>query len=712
MTRTLTDLPAGLTVEPDEHVAVVTVRDEPLPDGGTLAVVSLTSADGRRPTTLGLRGLLALQDALLTVQARAQAGQLAAVAVTGRPGAFVAGADLTLARALRDRVGARALARLGHDTLRLLGEMPVPTVAWVGGYALGGGLELALHCDHRVAAAGVRALALPETSLGIVPGWGGCWLLPRLVGVEAAIDLAVLRPLAGNRQTSAEEALGLGLVDAVLPAQDFEQAALGWTVDLLRTRPPARAPRPPTESGTEAITRAAGVLDARLHGAAPAYAHALDLIARAGRRDRDAGFTAEDEVLTELLVSEQAAAAMYAAELVGSAARAHRSAGGTAEGDARRPVRQVGVVGAGLMAAQLGVLLAARLEVPVRLREVDEERAEAGRGRVRALVESQVRRGRITEDAAAVLLSRIEVGTDLRDLAGADLVIEAVTEVLEVKRSVFAEVEALVDPGTVLATNTSALSVTAMADGLEHPERVVGLHFFNPVAQMPLVEVVATQQSSDAALATAVDVAARAGKTVVRTTDRPGFVVNRVLLRMLAEVLGAVEDGAPVTVADRALRPLGLPMSPFALLDLVGLGVAQHVLGTLHDGLGARYRLSPGLERLVHEGRRVARPGAGGLPEVDPSIQDAFDGAATGAPVPDADEVLARVATGLAQEIGGLLDEGVVPGADQVDLAMILGAGWPPHLGGICPWLDREGWSEHALGRRLLPPRVAVRAEA
>jgi 3-hydroxyacyl-CoA dehydrogenase len=343
---------------------------------------------------------------------------------------------------------------------------------------------------------------------------------------------------------------------------------------------------------------------------------------------------------------------------------------------------------------------------------VDEERAEAGRGRVRTLVEAQVRRGRLTEDAAAALLDRIRVGTDLRDLAGADLVIEAVTEVLDVKRAVFAEVEALVDPGTVLATNTSALSVTAMADGLAHPERVVGLHFFNPVAQMPLVEVVATGSSSPEALATGVDVAARAGKTVVRTTDRPGFVVNRVLLRMLAEVLGAVEDGTPVTVADRALRPLGLPMSPFALLDLVGLGVAQHVLGTLHDGLGERFRLSPGLERLVREGRSVARPGPGGLPEVDPAIQEAFDDPVTGAPVPDADDVLARVATGLAQEIGGLLDEGVVADATQVDLAMILGAGWPPHLGGICPWLDREGWSEHVLGRRLLPPGLAVRAQA
>ncbi len=611
-----------------------------------------------------------------------------------------------------------------HATLRLLGEMPVPTVAWVSGYALGGGLELALHCDHRVVASGVRALGLPEAHLGIVPGWGGCWLLPRLVGLETAIDLAVLRPLAGNRLTGADEAARLGLVDAVLPAGDFEAAALAWTVDLLRDGPAPRtdrtlAPGTSTDATADdgstasaAVTRAATTLESRLHGAAPSYAHVLDLLARAGSRDRDAGFAAEDEALAVLLVSDQSRAAVYATELTGRGSRARTPGTDPAVQPVR--VRSVGIVGAGLMAAQLAVLLGGRLDVPVHLREVDAERAAAGRERIRALVDQQVERGRLSAADGEQLVGRLQVGTDLNDLAGADLVIEAVTEVLAVKRAVFADVEALVGPGTVLATNTSALLVTAMADGLAHPERVVGLHFFNPVAQMPLVEVVATGASTPVALATAVDVATRAGKTVVRTTDRPGFVVNRVLLRMLSEVLGAVEDGAPVTVADQALRPLGLPMSPFALLQLVGLPVARHVLGTLHDELGGRFRASPGLDRLVAEGRRVAQagPGAPGVVEVDPSVQEVFGAggrpSAEGtAAVPDADGVLARVCEGLAEEIGSLLDEGVVAGPEQVDLAMILGAGWPVHLGGICPYLDRAGWSQRVLGRRLLPPGVA-----
>lgn len=701
---------AGLPAEADDHVLRVTTRDVDLPDGaGVLALLTLTAADERRPTTLGPRGLAVLREALDAVRARAEAGEIAAVSVTGRPGCFVAGADLSVARRLDGLPQTRALAEAGHAALRPLGELPVPTFAWLTGHALGGGLELALHCDHRVAVAGIRSIGLPEASLGIVPGWGGCWLLPRLVGLPAAVDLAVLRPLANNRLTTAEQALDLGLVDAVLPAEGFEQSALAWTAGILRAGSPDRraADVPPVPDGEpDPVTRAAAVLEARLHGAAPAYAHTLHLLARADERDRDAGFRAEDEALSRLLASDEARAALYAAELTGRGAR--RAARAEGDADAPRAVRRVGIVGAGLMAAQLAVLLGSRLGVPVAMREVDEERAAAGRDRVRDLVEQAVGRGRLPEDAGHALLDGVRVGTDLADLADADLVIEAVTEVLDVKRAVFAELETLVRPDCVLATNTSALSVTAMAEGLAHPDRVVGLHFFNPVAQMPLVEVVATPSSDPAALATAVDVARRAGKTVVRTTDRPGFVVNRVLLRMLADVLGAVEDGTPVEAADTALRPLGLPMSPFALLQLVGLPVARHVLVTLHDELGDRYPLSPGLDALVEQGRAVALPGAGGLPEVDPAIQDAFGApTASGARAEQEAAVLDRVARGLAEEIGSLLDEGVVPSADQVDLAMLLGAGWPAHLGGICPWLDRAGWSERVLGRRLLPPGVA-----
>jgi 3-hydroxyacyl-CoA dehydrogenase len=280
--------------------------------------------------------------------------------------------------------------------------------------------------------------------------------------------------------------------------------------------------------------------------------------------------------------------------------------------------------------------------------------------------------------------------------------------VLEVKQRVFAELEDVVGEGTILATNTSALSVTGMSAHLRHPERVVGLHFFNPVAQMPLIEVVRTPASDDRATATGFAVAQALGKTAVGVADRPGFVVNRLLLRMLAEVAAAAEGGTPVTVADVALRPLGLPMGPFALIQLVGLPVALHVLGSLHTDLGDRYPLSPGLERLAREGRRVVPEpdGRGSEHDVDTAIQDVFGEPGRPGSLDEAG-VLDAVVTGLTQEVGLMLDEGVVGAPEQVDLAMLLGAGWPLHLGGLTPYLDRSGYAERVLGHRLLPPGVA-----
>src|SRR5690606_28168961 len=327
------------------------------------------------------------------------------------------------------------------------------------------------------------------------------------------------------------------------------------------------------------------------------------------------------------------------------------------------------------------------------------------------LVEAQVARlqrsGRLDETRATELRHRVTATPDLEELAGSDLVIEAVFEELAVKQRVFAEIEPVVGPDCALATNTSALSVTEMAAGLEHPERVVGLHFFNPVAQMPLVEVVRTPHTSDTAHATAFAVAAGARKSAIACEDAPGFVVNRVLVRLLGEVLGALEEGTSVAEADRALRPMGLPMGPFQLLQLVGPAVAMHVLDELRRGLGDRYPESPGLARMVAEGERFTvdeRPSAASAVRED---LDRFFGSRPLAEPLDVAGVLRRVQRALAEEVHLLLEDGVVADARDVDLAMVLGAGWPLHNGGVTPYLDRTGTSEAVTGRRFLAPGVA-----
>jgi 3-hydroxyacyl-CoA dehydrogenase/enoyl-CoA hydratase/carnithine racemase len=691
-----------------ERVTDALVRDVTLPgDLGTLALVTVDNGlDHTKPTTLGPGGLQRIREALLAQQERARAGEVAAVAVTGKPYYLAAGADLRIMGLLDSEDDARTIAQLGHDTYRLLGEMGVPTFAYVNGAALGGGLELALNATYRTVSADVSALALPETFLGLVPGWGGCTLLPRLIGVEKALDLILTRPLANNRRTDANTAHAMGVVDVVLHPADFLEQSIAWTADVLAGRITVdRRPLDDQATWDGVVAAARTQLDRRLHGARRAPYAALDLIAASRDLSLDEAFAAEDDVLTELLMSDELRASLYAFDLI---SRKARKPAGAPDESLARPVRSVGIVGAGLMARQLAVLIARRLRVPILMREVDDARVTAGVEGIRSMVEGMARKGRVSEAEGNRIIASITISTDLSTLAGADLVIEAVTEVMSVKQQVFAELEGILDEGAILATNTSALSVTEMSAHLAHPERVVGLHFFNPVAQMPLVEVVRTEASTDAAVATAFAVAKKLRKTAVGVADRPGFVVNRLLLRMLAEVAAAVEGGTPVQVADRALRPLGLPMGPFALIQLVGLPVALHVLHSLHEDLGDRYPLSPGLSRLSEEGRRVVPEpdGRGAEHDVDPAIQDVFGEPGRPGSL-DEDGVLDAVLRGLTEEVGLMLDEGVVGSPDQVDLCMVLGAGWPLHLGGITPYLDRSGHAERVLGRRFHEPGVA-----
>jgi 3-hydroxyacyl-CoA dehydrogenase len=293
---------------------------------------------------------------------------------------------------------------------------------------------------------------------------------------------------------------------------------------------------------------------------------------------------------------------------------------------------------------------------------------------------------------------------DKRVFADADFVLEAVFEEMKVKQQVFAEVEEIVSAECVLATNTSSLSVTEMGAKLAHPERVVGFHFFNPVAVLPLLEIARGEKTDTATLATAFAVAKALKKSAVLVKDAPAFVVNRVLTRFLGEIAKAVDEGTSIEVADRALAPLGLPMSPFVLLQLVGPAVALHVAETLHEAFPARFAVSTNMRKVVEAGKTSVYTWQGGMPVLDPEVTallEQGDHALTG------EEVRERTLAALAEEIRAMLDEGVVAEAEDVDLCLVLGAGWPFHLGGITPYLDRTGVAEKVTGRRFLPRGVA-----
>ncbi len=686
---------------PGEVVTRAIVRDVDLGPGvGLLALITLDNGhDHTKPNTFGPQGLLSLNAALDAVAARAAAGEIVAVGVTGKPFILAAGADLDGAAAAITAPGtdpavarerATAIATLGHAVFRRLGELPVPSFCFINGVALGGGLEIALHCTYRTISSAAGMVAFPECFLGLVPGWGGTYLLPRLIGPASALKLIIENPLSQNKMLRGREAFALGIADVLLEPADFLEESLRWASGVLAgTAAVQRAELASAADWDAAVAGARFFADGKLHGAAPAPYRAIDLVAGARSASRDEAFAAEDEALADLLLSEELRAGLYAFDLVQK--RAKRPAGAPDRALAGK-VTKVGIVGAGLMAAQIALLFVRRLQVPVLMTDLDQARVDAGVGYVHAEIDKQLSRGRISADAANRQKALVAGSVSKDGFADADFVIEAVFEELSLKQRVFAEVEAVVSAECVLATNTSSLSVTAMAEGLAHPERVVGFHFFNPVAVLPLVEVVRGARTGDAAVATALNVGKTLKKNCVIVADRPAFVVNRLLTRFLGDIIAAVDEGTGFEVAEHAADPLGLPMSPFLLLQLVGPKIALHVAETMAAAFPGRFAVSDKLRAVADSGKTsVYRPDF----SVDTGVIALLAGGdhpSTGA------EVLARALDGLAQEIAIMLDEGVVAAPEDIDLCMILGAGWPFHLGGITPYLDRTGVSAKVNG--------------
>ena len=687
---------------PDEVVTRAHVRGVDLPLGaGRLALVTLDNGhDHTKPNTLGPQSLQELDRALDEAFAMPN---VKAVALTGKPFILAAGADLKGIGLVRDRETAHAIGHLGHRVLRRLGEGPVPSFAFLNGMALGGGLEVALHCTYRTVSTTAQGIGLPETFIGIVPGWGGAWLVPNLVGIDKAVTVVVENPL-NTKVLDGPQVHGLGLADAAFEGADFLEQSLLWAARVLTGA--VRVARPDVDRSEEiwdaAIARGRAAADAKVRGLSPAPYRALDLMAAARTCNRDEGFAAEDDTLADLLMTDETRATLYAFDLVQR--RAKRPVG-VPDRSLAREVTKVGVVGAGLMASQLALLFARRLEVPVVMTDLDQDRVDKGLAYVHGEVDKLLGKGRISPDHANRLKALVSGSTDKAGFTDADLVVEAVFEELDVKKQVFAGLEEVVSHECVLATNTSSLSVTEMAADLKNPERVVGFHFFNPVTVMPLVEVVRAELTGDPTLATAFEVGKKLKKSCVLVKDAPAFVFNRLLTRALGEVIRVVDEGTPFAVADRAVAPLGMPMPPVVLLQLVGPAVALHTAETLHEAFPDRFGTSPGMQALVAAGK----PGVyvwddQGRPSVDPEVAELWR---QGDIVLTGEEVLDRTRRALADEIRIMLDEGVVAAAQDIDLCLLLGGGFAFANGGITPYLDRTGTSEAVTGRRFLPRGVA-----
>jgi 3-hydroxyacyl-CoA dehydrogenase/enoyl-CoA hydratase/carnithine racemase len=652
-------------LESDEVVTHSYVNDITLPSGKVLALITLDNGkDHTRPNTLGPKTLLELAEKLDQLKERASKKEIHGVAVTGKPYFLAAGADLTHVQDIRDRKTGRLIGELGHYSLGKLSELGVPSFVFINGLALGGGLEIALNADYRTINKTAPAVALPEVFIGLIPGWGGAYLLPNLIGIKNALKVIIENPLKQNRMLSPDDAMELGIADVMFDSARFLEQSIQWADEVINGAKVKRKHEPNAiEKATiwgPAVSIARSMVEEKLGKVPLSPYKALDLIAAAKSGSKEEAFRREDDAIEELIASDQFRASIYSFNLVQKHAKKPT---GAPDKSLARKVTKVGVIGAGLMASQFALLFLRRLQVPVVITDVSQDRIDKGIQYIKDELQKLVDKGRLSTDDRNRFIGNLSGSLDYSAFADCDWVIEAVFEELKIKQEVFSKLEQYVSAECILATNTSSLSVDAMATSLKHPERLVGFHFFNPVAVMPLIEVVRANKSSDEAVATAMEVAKNLKKTAVITSDSAGFVVNRLLGYLLGEAMRAVDEGASFEEVANAIAPLGLPMNPFDLLELVGLKVGAHVLDSMHAFNSDRFYASANLHKLAEHGKLLERDAKGKIKGYDKQAIAIVSG---GTSPRTAEQIFEGVQVGLAKEIKLMLDEKIVGTAQDL----------------------------------------------
>lgn len=613
------------------------------------------------------------------------------VLVSGKPRNFIAGADLNAIEAVTDPAEVAEAVRLVHALYERWEKLPFPTVAAIAGSCMGGGTEWALACDYILVAdrPDIR-IGLPETRLGILPGWGGCVRLPQRVGLQAALDII----LAG-KSVIPYKAKKTGLADALMPNASFDHHVRDFARAVIDGKAPVSSRNNGLRDrllegnplGRKIVFDQAGKLVMKTTGGNyPAPLRALDVIRVGVEEGPRAGYDAEARGISELAVSRESKSLVHVFRLME----------GSPKGKPSRPVSRTAVLGAGVMGGGIAQLLAAK-GLPVRLKDLAAEPLAQGMGHAHSLFAKQVKRRRIKQPHLLQKMNLLRPTLDYRGFDSVDLVIEAIVERLDIKQKVFAELAGIVPEQAILASNTSSLSIEAIGRDVPNPERVVGMHFFNPVDKMPLVEVIVSPQTAPEVAETIVALCSKLGKTPVVVKDGPGFLVNRLLMFSMAEALSLLDDGVSIPALDRTMKKWGMPMGPVTLTDEVGIDVSTHVAGILTEAFGDRLEVPKWLGRMVEDGRLGTKVGKGFYKydgrkrlEVDPAVYELLGLEPTNDD-PDALEVGHRVVLPMLNEAALCLAEDVVANAADLDLAMIMGTGFPPFRGGLCRWADDEG---------------------
>jgi len=704
----LLDLGGGMTFEVDRsHVGWLTFDQ---PDA---------------PNILSSDVLRAFDGLLAQLESRIANGQVHALGIrSGKPGTFIAGADVNQFAELESAAAARAASAEGQRIFRRLQRLRVPTVAVIDGTCLGGGTELVLHCTYRIATERPSTrIGLPEVRLGIIPGFGGTVRLPAVVGLQEALGM-----ILGGKPVGARKAERIGLVDRVVPPARLDRELDDFMTLVLSKRVPELERKRSVSTwlleGT-AIGRKLLFSMARKRTRAeagdhyPAPLRAIDVLEKSHGAHVDEAYANEAAAVGELLTSP---ASQNLVRVFLLSQRAKRVLPQQAMERAAE-VRKVAVLGAGVMGGAIAELVAAA-DVPVVLKDIDRGALDSGLKHAAALLEKAAAARVFSPEEASLKLALITGTLEYEGFDDVDLVIEAVVERLQVKQQVLKEVEAEVPETAVLATNTSSLSVTEMARAVRRPARVIGIHFFNPVHKMPLVEVVRPATADEDVVATGVKFVLDMGKTPVVVADRAGFLVNRLLSPYLNEAGRLLAEGVEIERIDRVFTGFGMPMGPLRLLDEVGFDIAEHAGKEMGAAFGDRLATSDVIARLIESGRLGKKNGRGFYlyrdgrsTGPDPTAATLVSDGSSDRPPTDED-ILARCLYPMVNEAAFALEDEIVSDAGMVDLAMVMGTGFPPFRGGLLRWADevgvrmvRDRLTEYAasLGPRFTPAPLLQR---
>ncbi len=606
----------------------------------------------------------------------------AVVVISAKEKIFIAGADLKWLAQLADESGAAEAAREGQELFNAVADLPVPVVCAIHGACAGGGLELALACSWRIASdAPETVIGLPEVSLGVIPGWGGCTRLPQLVGIPAAVEHILKAGLLPA--TKAHEA---GIVDELVPAADLKARAKAAALRLAAEGRPVR-PEPPAPPADFFASQRKLAL-ARRRGQ-PAPLAVLEAIEQGAGRPLAPALAAEAAAFGRVAAGEVAKNLMQVYFLKEAGKKVNLDGWFRAPAPAVKtpPFQIIGIIGAGVMGSGIAQWCAQH-GFGVMLCDTERPALERAITIIRELFDDMVQRGQLSHAAAHKAMGSIGVTTSLEDFDGCDMVIEAIVENIAAKQKLFAELSRIVQPDCVLASNTSALPVEELSAGAAGPERILGLHFFNPVGRMPLVELVLAPATSRATAERMLAFVRKLGKTPVVCRSAPGFLVTRVLFFYLNEACRLWEQGVPTEVIDRAMRDWGWPMGPLRLIDEVGVDVSDFIYGEMKHYFPDRFTGATICARMLAAGLQGRKNGAGsgfytyagGKETLNPALAQF---APQGAPGLAAAAIAERLNGVMIEETKRVLAEGVLKGPDDADLALLLGAGFPAFRGGL-----------------------------